>query len=83
MLRHKAFSKRFYVVWVDQPLPDKSLARYEEANNRVQEGMRRAFAVPLAEGRTSIDAEQMERSVVHVAEPTQIAESSLDRAQAI
>ena len=40
----------FYAAWLDQPLPDEPLARYQEATRRFQARLRQHLDGPLADG---------------------------------
>lgn len=46
MLYHLALTEIYYSVWLDEPLPEEPLARYREANTRLEQRLRQLFATP-------------------------------------
>lgn len=46
---HLASTEIYYCVWLDEPLPDEPLARYREANTRLEQKLRQIFAAPDSE----------------------------------
>lgn len=77
VLHHEATAERFYVVWLDEPLPEDPVARYKEASDRVRVTLHRAFDRPLDEGTAYIDGEAMRCSVEGVIARIQTAEQHL------
>lgn len=58
MLHHLALAEMYYAVWLDEPLPDEPLARYEAASGRFMERLRAVF------GMVSDGAIERERAVL-------------------
>lgn len=48
-LHHLALAEVFYAIWMDEALPDETIARYSEANRRFEQQLRRVFALPKEE----------------------------------
>ncbi len=46
MLHHLASAETYYAIWLDEALPDESLARYSEAHRRFVQQLRQVFAMP-------------------------------------
>jgi len=71
-LRHLACAEIYYAVWLDQPLPDDAIARYDEAHARFAQRLRQAFALAPTDQAaffspddgTVITAEQVARLVL-------------------
>jgi hypothetical protein len=48
-LRHVSQTSIYYSIWLDEPLPDEPVARYSEASRRLEQQLRRVFALPANE----------------------------------
>ena len=55
MLHHLASAEMFYAVWLDEALPEETMARYEEANRRFGEQVRQLLTEPRREGTALFD----------------------------
>ena len=66
MLHHLASAEMFYAVWLDEALPEETVARYEEANRRFGERVRQLVTEPEREGMALFDGGGAPTTVDHL-----------------
>lgn len=76
MLHHVASAEIYYTMWLDDTLPDETIARYREASRRFGALLERAVLATGAEGAAFYDG--AERVTV-----TQVARAALEAEQAL
>ncbi len=76
-LHHLATGEVYYVIWLDEALPDEPMARYREANRRFEHQLRRVFARPLEEQGVLFSTEHTTTTAEHLAQLVLAAEQTL------
>ncbi|MDQ2716211.1 MAG: hypothetical protein M3Z08_14995 [Chloroflexota bacterium] len=79
MLHHLASGEIYYVVWLDEALPEEPVSRYDMASQRFGEQVYRAFALPGSENTFFFDGVTMVKAE-YVIQEALTAERTLLRA---
>lgn len=78
ILHHLASSEMYYAVWLDEALPEETVARYEEANRRLGQQVQRLLASPTLEGAVFFEAGALTSTTVeHIVQEALAAEQRL------
>lgn len=77
MLHHLASAEIYYVVWLDQALPEEPVARYKETSRRFSEQLYQALTLPGNENTTFFDDGVTPVTIEYVVQKALAAEQTL------
>ena len=76
-LHHLAQAEVYYVIWLEEALPDEPIARYREASRRFEAQVRRVFARPPQEQEVLFSDRYTPTTAEHLAQMVLTAEQAL------